>query len=151
MTDDLGLKIALVLAVGTALVALVGWWRARGWMARGNRARQRIARAGEDDAELLLAELGFVVVDRQVTHTWQMIVDGEVRDVRCRADLVVRLRRDRGARYVAEVKTGDRATEPTCPATRRQLLEYAMAFDVDGVLLLDMDQRRVRTVAFPRI
>lgn len=151
MTEEEMLKVALGVALLVAFVALVGWWRARGWMARGNRARQRIARAGEDDAEALLAEQGFVVVDRQVTHTWQMIVDGEVRDVRCRADLVVRPRRDKRARYVAEVKTGDRATEPTCPATRRQLLEYSMAFDVDGVLLLDMARRRIHTIEFPGV
>src|SRR5262245_20393629 len=103
MPDDLGLKLALAIAVTVAVIALLGWWRAGSRMARGNRARQALARAGEDDAEALLAALGYEVVDRQVTHSWPMRVDGVLREVRCRADLVVRPRRDRGARYVAEV------------------------------------------------
>jgi hypothetical protein len=36
-------------------------------------------------------------------------------------------------------------------ATRRQLLEYRVAFDVDGALLVDADRGRVSTVTFPRL
>jgi hypothetical protein len=33
-------------------------------------------------------------------------------------------------------------------ATRRQLLEYGLAFDVDGVVLVDAEAERVRTITF---
>ena len=36
-------------------------------------------------------------------------------------------------------------------ATRRQLMEYAIAYDVDGVLLVDMESEKVRRVAFPEL
>ena len=149
MTEAEALKLALAAALFLAFVALIGWSRARSRTSRENRARSKVAVRGEKDAERLLVKLGYVVVDRQVTHTWQMTVDGEIRDVRCRADLLVRPRRDKHALFVAEVKTGDRVTDPTYPGTRRQLLEYSMAFDVDGVLLLDMDKRVVHTIGFP--
>lgn len=135
------LAVALLL-----LVLAVAWWRARTAVARGNRGRQRVARAGEDDAERLLGAAGFRIVERQVTGAWVLEIDGEPVEVRCRADLLVEAR---GRRFVAEVKTGDRAPDPTRPQTRRQLLEYHLAFEVDGVLLVDMEERRIRTVRFP--
>ena len=61
----------------------------------------------------------------------------------CRADLLVEARSRsgflRGQRFVAEVKTGERAIDPTHPATRRQLMEYLHVFEVDGVLLVDRE------------
>ena len=53
-----------------------------------------------------------------------------------RADLLVTRN---GRRYVAEVKTGRTAPRLDCAATRRQLLEYRIAFGVDGVLLVDAE------------
>lgn len=146
--DVLLLRLALVGAVGLLAVVSFAWWRARTRIGRGNRARAHTARIGEEDAERVLAHHGFAVIGRQVTGAWSMWIDGEEHEVRCRADLIVRPRHDRRARYVAEVKTGG-AVDPTRPATRRQLLEYAMAFDVDGVLLLDMEARTVHRIEFP--
>ncbi|MEZ4236293.1 MAG: hypothetical protein R3F59_09055 [Myxococcota bacterium] len=134
-------------AVFVAVFFVLAWWRATNRVRRNNRARARVARVGEIDAEALLAAHGFEVVGRQVTQRWSLWVDGEELEVHCRADLVVRPRRDRRARYVAEVKTG-RAANVRVPATRRQLLEYAMVFDVDGVLLLDMVHREIRRIEF---
>jgi hypothetical protein len=135
----------LLVAVGIMCVALLGWWRAATHMARGNRRRQQWAQRGEDGAVEVLAAAGFTVVDHQVMAEWTVWLDGEPVDIRCRADLLVE--GDDG-RYIAEVKTGSRAIDPTNPATRRQLLEYQLAFPVEGLLLVDMEERRVVTVAF---
>ena len=51
---------------------------------------------------------------------------------------------------MAEVKTGAVATKIETAATRRQMLEYAVAFGTDGVLLVDMQAREIRDVVFPR-
>ena len=111
-----------------------------------------MARTGEARAEHLLHDHGFRIVGRQVTRRWVLMVDGEAHPVHCRADLLVearsRSRFPRGARFVAEVKTGSRAPDPTHPATRRQLMEYLQVFDVDGVLLIDMEADRIRHVEF---
>ncbi len=127
------------------LLAVFGWWRASTRIARGNRRRQVRAAIGEHNAESLLARFGYTVDDRQVTVRWCMHIDGEPTEVSSRADLLVSQWR---RTYVAEVKTGDKAPDPTRPATRRQLMEYLHAFDVDGVLLVDMERGEVVEVAF---
>ncbi len=128
------------------LASLLGWARAAGRAARASKGRNQVALAGEADAVALLDAEGFEVLDRQVTSDWTLWVDGDAVEVRSRADLLVRRE---GLCYVAEVKTGSIAPDPGHPATRRQLLEYLLAFPVDGVLLVDMTEGRVREVRFP--
>jgi len=65
-----------------------------------------------------------------------------------RADYLV----ERGGELlVAEVKTGEEAPSLETAATRRQLLEYHVAFAVDGVLLVSPEQGTIQRVAFPRV
>lgn len=141
-----GERIALVLLALALLFAALGWWRATRRVGRENRARQVRAFAGESAAEALLAAHGFRIVDRQVTARFEMTVDGEPVVVTNRCDLLVERG---GSTFVADVKTGVRATDPTHPATRRQLLEYALVHEADGVLLVDMEADRVVEVDFP--
>ena len=138
---------AVVALILLAVVLAIGWVRAAGRVGRGNARRGRIARRAEERAEELLIDLGYVIEDRQVTRAWAMLVDGEPVQASVRADLLVA--RD-GERFVAEVKSGG-AARPTLPATRRQLLEYLLAFDVHGVLLIDMERDRVHAVEFPAV
>lgn len=128
------------------LAALWGWRRAATRVGRANRARQRTARKAETEAEKLLASLGFAILERQPTVRWHLEIDGESQEVASRADLLVE---GGGRLYVADVKSGDEAPRPDRPATRRQLLEYLLAFEADGALLVDMRRRRVRSVSFP--
>jgi len=78
-----------------------------------------------------------------VPGQWTVHADGEPMEVSLRADLLVTRN---GRRYVAEVKTGRAAPRLDCAATRRQLLEYRIAFGVDGVLLVDAESDRVIVV-----
>lgn len=138
-----------VLILGLLLLALalaLGWWRASRRAGRASRARNQRAQRGEADAERLLEEAGYEILDRQVTALWRMEVDGEEVEISVRADLWVGLGPQR---FVAEVKTGARAPDPTLPATRRQLLEYLLAFEPDGLLLVDVEAGVVHAVAFP--
>jgi hypothetical protein len=141
--------IGLGLALGAALAALTVWalarLRARG---RSRHARRRAARAqaGERDAEALLAGAGYRVVDRQVAHAWRFSCDGEPVEAALRCDLLVE---GPDGRLVAEVKTGAAAPRLETAATRRQLLEYQVAYGADGVLLVDAEAGVVRRVEFP--
>ncbi len=134
----LAMLAVLVQVVSTKLAA---WGRSR-------RARARAARAGEGerDAAGWLEEAGFEVEAAQATGSYHVEVDGEAVAVPLRADYVVR--RD-GRRWVAEVKTGGVAPRIGTAATRRQLLEYLVAFEVDGVLLVDAERGTVHDVRFP--
>ena len=138
----------IALAAVASLVALVqtariAWGRiSRRWTVQ---ARARRAVDGELRAEPMLRQAGYEEIDRQVRGGWTVYSDGEPLAIGLRADLLVMRRRD-ARRYVAEVKTGRLAPRLDHAATRRQLLEYRMAFGVDGVLLVDAEAGRVVVV-----
>jgi hypothetical protein len=89
---------------------------------------------------------GFDVLAEQAHGSIVLRVDGAESVHALRADyLVSRGRR----RFVAEVKTGALAPSLDHAPTRRQILEYCAAFDVDGALLVDPDNDRVREIAVP--
>lgn len=132
-----------LIAVAALLLALA-LLGAKRW-----RRRRRCARGAEAEREALwLARAaGYRVLDTQVAGAATIVVDGERIEAPLRADLL--LARG-GRRYIGEVKSGRRAPDPRGRDTRRQLLEYSLAFDVDGLLLFDMSAGAIRRVEFPR-
>jgi hypothetical protein len=138
------------LGVTMVAIVLVTLWIARAlrrW--RGSwRARRRAVRAGagEDRAAELLLEAGFTIVERQARTSWAPLVDGEPHAIELRADYLVEAA---GELLVAEVKTGEEAPSLDTAATRRQLLEYFLAFAVDGVLLVCPERGTIQRVVFP--
>ncbi|MET0595273.1 MAG: hypothetical protein ABW133_21415, partial [Polyangiaceae bacterium] len=94
----------------------------------------------------LLEARGYEVLAAQCARSYVLSVDGVDVEIPLRADYIVA---QAGRRYVAEVKTGAQAPLLRTPSTRRQLLEYRVAFDVDGVLLVDAESRRIHVVQFP--
>lgn len=139
--------VLAVVALAGALLALVLARLVRGW--RGSwRARRRAARAGagEDCAVALLREAGFRIVARQARTWWAPVIDGEPQQTELRADYLVEAD---GELLVAEVKTGEEAPRLTTAATRRQLLEYHVAFAADGVLLVCPERGSIHRVEFP--
>lgn len=147
MLDALPSPSWTLLAVLAALLVavVVAWWWERSRSARSSRRRNRVAQRAEREAERLLRSHGYEVVERQARVSWSLGVEGEMLPVSSRVDLLVE--RD-GRLFLADVKSGDAATTPTAPATRRQLLEYQLAFAVDGVLLVDMAGGRVLRIDF---
>jgi len=135
---------AILLAACVVLVAIVRAWAAHA------RVRARALRAvrGEREAVALLRARGYAIVEAQATAVLPVRVDGETFLAGLRADYVVS---KNGARFVAEVKTGELAPSVATAATRRQLLEYEIAFDVDGVLLVDAERGRVHAIVFPTL
>lgn len=145
MGDTLFAYILAALFGAAFLFLLIrGWWRRKraSWRAK---SRARVAAAGEQAAEGLLEGEGYEVIDRQVSLDWMILCDGEQVDIPLRADLIVERE---GMRYVAEVKTGTQAPQLRNAATRRQLLEYLVAYEVDGVLLVDAPAGSVHLVDF---
>ncbi|MDB4987282.1 MAG: hypothetical protein JWN04_2460, partial [Myxococcaceae bacterium] len=130
------------------LMALSGWLALKWKKFQGSRAASKAAKRGlkaEKEAEKVLKKLGYTLLQRQPPGSYWAIVDGESKEVKLNADLLVELR---GKSFIAEVKTGA-AAKFEHAETRRQLLEYRNAFGVDGLLLVDMESRAVRTVVFP--
>jgi hypothetical protein len=145
VSSDL-LRSALIAALGLVLILVFrqayGAWLRRRLLA----GRFRKARQGESRARDLLEAHGYAVIASQALRSYILTLDGAEMQIALRADYLVT--RD-GLRYVAEVKTGAYAPQIRTGGTRRQLLEYRVAFDVDGVLLVDAEEERVQVVGFP--
>lgn len=137
-----GMLVVILLWLGAKL----GAWQRRIHERRVGRIHNERGQAGERRAEQLLRSLGYRVCARHVTRSYLLQVDGEAEDIQLIADLIVE--RD-GARWVAEVKTGKQAPRLGHADTRRQMLEYQLAFAVPGVLLVDAETGCVREVRFP--
>lgn len=136
-------------ALAALLIAQLLWsWLRRALRRARIRARVRRAGEGEKLAARWLTDLGYEILGAQVAIDHAVAVDDELMTVELRADFLVE---QGGRRFVVEVKTGQLAPRLSTAATRRQLLEYRVAFDVDGVLLLDAEAGRLSTVTFPRL
>jgi hypothetical protein len=135
---------ALAIAI---LQAFYGW--SRTWARRRTLAiRMDRAARGEVRAARWLEDRGYVIRGAQVVAEHAVRVDDRLVTVSLRADyLVVRS----GARYVVEVKTGALAPRIETSATRRQMLEYRVAFDVDGILLVNGETGVIHEVTFPAL
>lgn len=140
----------ILFAAGSLLIAWVSAWGSRWWTKRADTRRRvdlaRKAKLAESDAEALAEQLGYAIVGRQVVRKYPLRVGGDVFEVELRVDLV--LKKDNEL-FLAEVKSGDRAPDVQHAPTRRQLLEYAYAFDVEEILLFDMTARTVHPIRFP--
>jgi hypothetical protein len=136
--------LAVAMAAIQALVLLARRW------SRRRRMSLRMERAvlGEERAPALLEAHGFAVVGAQVVVEHSVRIDDRIVVIPLRADYLAE--RD-GARYVVEVKTGALAPRIETSATRRQILEYRIAFDVDGVLLVDAESGSVHEITFPAL
>ncbi len=111
------------------------------------RLQLRAGRALEAEAwaASLLSRAGYSVVGRQVKGSYDILIDGHPFSISLRADYIVERR---GRLFVAEVKSGELAPSLETAATRRQLLEYRIAFVVDGVLLVDGEAGSIHEVVF---
>ncbi len=143
MTDLQLVLTALAVLVGAAaalaLRARLERWRMQRRFARG--------RVGEQQAVRLLERSGYRILQEQLSQETGFWMDEQWCPVTVRADFLVERR---GKRFVAEVKTGSTAPNPASTATRRQLLEYSHVYDADGLLLVDMQSRRLHCIRFGR-
>jgi hypothetical protein len=138
----IGVVIALALALAGAVLAL----RARSLFAsRTSSARTRRGLAAERGAEKLLARHGYRVLERRLAGSYEVLLDGEPHAVQLFADFLVERH---GRELLVEVKTGD-ATHVGHADTRRQMLEYQLAFGVPALLLVDADRETLCEVEFP--
>jgi hypothetical protein len=136
----------LLLLLGVLVVLLcVSWLAGRFRRYRRSQLAKR-ALGAERAGFALLRRLGYVVVDTQVQQVWTVRHGAHHLDVKLRADAIVK--RD-GRRFIAEVKSSSLVADLKHGPTRRQLLEYAVAYRAEGVLLVDMHAQHVEEITFP--
>ena len=99
----------------------------------------------EQKAARFLISKGFKIIGEQVAYEHAYYVDHEEVISTINIDYLV----EKGEKlFVVEVKSGKSAISIKNRSTRRQLLEYAVAIDCDGVYLLDMENRNLQLIEF---
>ncbi len=137
---------ALCIALLGAIVgAFLFRWITRFLLKLKLKTRFDRASLGEKEAEDLLEEWGYTIEETQATSKLSMWINGEEFSYLVRPDAFA-VKEDK--RYLVEVKTGKQATNPKNTSTRRQLLEYFHGFDVEGVLLIDADLKKIHQIHF---
>lgn len=138
-----------MLVGASALLVIVATLLVRRWLVRfGRRHTARLAQAGELRAARLLERSGYQVLAAQAPCTWPVHYGTRQVQLRLRVDYLVKRA---GQLYVADAKTGRWPTSIRSAATRRQLLEYLIAYRAHGALLIDMHRERVVEVHFPEL
>jgi hypothetical protein len=112
------------------------------------KTQRRFSRAHKKEAEaaVLLEGYGYRVLGSQVEGSIDLTQDGESLSATLRADYWVE---KNGRSYIAEAKSGSKVIHVLDRGTRRQLLEYLVSYQVDGVLLVNTEDRIVSEVCFP--
>ena len=110
--------------------------KARDSSLRGHRA--------EEEARRVLERRGFTVIERHVETTIGWWIDEAWHETTITADYLVQ--KD-GRRSIVEVKTG-KESRATHRHTRRQLLEYRVAFAVDDIYLYDAEREILNEIDF---
>ncbi|MCG1012675.1 hypothetical protein JT739_08695 [Tepidanaerobacter sp. GT38] len=107
--------------------------------------RLQKAKKSEYEAIKLMKKYGFEILDLQKKYAYTLYVDDKPHKVTVKADMIVK----KGNKiYIAEVKSGDKVTSPRYTDTRRQLLEYYMVYRPSGLILVDMEKQKLRTVEY---
>ncbi|WP_213974017.1 hypothetical protein [Tepidanaerobacter acetatoxydans] len=107
--------------------------------------RMQKAKKSEYKAIEFMQNKGYQILDLQKEGSYTLFIDDKPHKITVRADMIVK--KDNRF-YVAEVKTGEKVTSPKYTDTRRQLLEYYMVFKPNGLILVDMERQKIRTVEY---
>ncbi len=109
--------------------------------------RKRIQKAKKSEYKAIdfMKNRGYQILDLQKECTYTLFIDDKPYKVTVKADMIVK----KGNKtFVAEVKTGEKVTSPKYTGTRRQLLEYYMVYRPNGLILVDMERQKLRTVEY---
>ena len=143
--------LSIFLLIGTALVWIViritrltREGQTALAVAKRSRERARRGHLAEREAQQVLESMGFKVLDRQVGTEIGWWIDQEWHETTVTADYLVK---KNGRTAIVEVKTG-KESRATHRHTRRQLLEYKIAFSVDYIYLFDGERKQLSKIDF---
>lgn len=109
--------------------------------------KRRVLKAGraEAAARKYLESEGYTILAVQERVPIVTKVNGKPHKSYIQADLIAQKGKEI---FVVDVKTGDVAKKPASPDNRRQLLEYYLVYQPDGVIVLDMDEQKLYRLEF---
>jgi Holliday junction resolvase len=135
-----------ILFIGGGIICLILFIKISNWL-RVKRLRKRFSksRQAEKEAEKILKKNGYAIIDAQKSKPLLITIGDKVHRYLVRIDY---LARKRGRVYVVEVKSGEKIPYITNRETRRQMLEYYLAYQPSGILLLNMKNKSISEVKF---
>jgi len=138
--------LIFILFIGGGIFCLILYLKISNWL-RTKRLRKRFSksRQAEKEAEKILKRNGYAIIDAQKSKPLLVTIGDKVHHYLVRIDY---LARKKGKIYVVEVKSGEKIPYITNRETRRQMLEYYLAYQPSGILLLNMKNKSISEVKF---
>ena len=140
MTYTIIISTLIGMLIGLLLFYVISRRAGRGRIAAGEGPR-----FSEREAESLLHQGGYEILDKQPRGTVITNIDSKSHFGYLETDYLVR--RDK-KNFVATVHVTEGDPDPNEPALRRKLLAYDRVFSPDALLVLDLNQSRIYEVSF---
>jgi len=138
--------LIFILFIGGGIFFLILYLKTSNWLrVQGLRKRFSKSRRAEKEAEKILKKNGYVIIDAQKSKPLLVTIGDRVHHYLVRIDY---LARKKGKIYVVEVKSGEKIPYITNRETRRQMLEYYLAYQPSGILLINMKNKSISEVKF---
>ena len=115
------------------------------WQRFRQHRRQENAQAMQERAAKILENLGFSLQPEYMRQNLRILQDGQPLDSPVRPELFVN---KGGKSYVVNIKERQALQQLSDPHTRQQLLEYYVTYKPNGILLMDMENRRIHDIRF---
>ncbi len=112
---------------------------------RKAKKRSVTSKRAEKKAERWLKRNGFQIMEKQQSRPLIIQIGETCHRYLIRTDFLVK---KGGRKYIVEVKSGQKNSRITHRDTRRQLLEYLLAFKSYGIILFDMERKKFSEVKF---
>ena len=146
MTINENSILIFILFVSGGIICLIFYIKISNWL-RAERLRKRFSksRQAEKEAEKILKKNGYAIIDTQKSKPLLITIGNKINSYLVRIDY---LARKSGKVYVVEVKSGEKIPYITNRETRRQMLEYYLAYQPSGILLLNMKNKSISEVKF---
>lgn len=138
--------LVLSLIISGGIICLILFVKITNWL-RTKKLKQRFSkgRQAEKEAEKILRKKGYTIIDVQKSKPLHISIGDKIHRYLVRIDY---LARKRGKVYVVEVKNGEKVPYITNRETRRQMLEYYLAYQPNAIVLLNMKNKSISEVKF---
>ncbi|MDD3030892.1 MAG: HK97 gp10 family phage protein [Atribacterota bacterium] len=135
-----------IITLSGGLLFLVLYIKIRNYFNHQKAIQRSISsKKAEKKAEKWLKKNGFKIIEKQQSRPLIIKTGKTSHRYLIRTDFLVK---KGGHKYVVEVKSGRKNSKVTNRETRRQLLEYFLAYQTYGIILFDMERNLFSEVKF---
>ncbi|MGK0446412.1 MAG: hypothetical protein ACJA2M_000180 [Polaribacter sp.] len=145
MNEQFFSNVIFIVIIGILLFFIVKFKLSEQSKKRAGKKRFERGLKLETAAEDFLRKKGFNILSSQEIYFHNYVVNGHKKQNKLIVDYIAE---KSGKKYIIEVKSGKKAISLDDKNSRRQLLEYDLVIENDGVILLDMENENLQFVNF---